>query len=138
MKRCQKNGQGPPPNSFGQNPKEQHLFFRETFPKSTHWNWKEITEIPNVFVSYFAPLVTNLTTNWLRLLPCQRMLTQVYFLWRESGGENESNRFCFRVIYCQSASPDSLLFMQCPFFYSISSVFRQSTSNPTQLISFYL
>ena len=27
-----KFGQGPPP-SFGQNPKEQLLFFRETFPK---------------------------------------------------------------------------------------------------------
>ena len=25
-------GQGPPPPSFGQNPKEQQLLFRETFP----------------------------------------------------------------------------------------------------------
>ena len=105
-------------------------FFRETFPKSTHWNWKEITEIPNVFVSYFAPLVTNLTTNWLRLLPCQRMLTQVYFLWWESGGENESKRFCFRAICCQCASADSLLFVKYPFLFN-------SFNFPTQLISFY-
>ena len=104
--------------------------------KTTHWSLKEITEIPNVFVSYFAPRVTNLTTNWLRLLPCQRMLTQVYFLWWESGGENESKRFCF-----QSAANLLQLILYYSWsihFYSIYSIFRQSTSNPTKLISFYL
>ena len=92
--------------------------------KTTHWSLKEITEIPNVFVSYFAPRVTNLTTNWLRLLPCQRMLTQVYFLWWESGGENESKRFCF-----QSAANLLQLILYYSWsihFYSFHSIFRLS------------
>ena len=67
----------------------------------------------------------------VEIISCQRMLTQVYFLWWESGGENESKRFCFQAICCQSASADSLLFVKYPFLFN-------SFNFQTQLISFYL